>query len=238
MKRPAHMGMTLIEIMIALAIVGLLLGGAIMGFRSVVKSELRGTAGRLAAAIRYSYDRAITTGAYYRLHFDLDEHTYKLERSDTRVLLGREKEHAGRDGKGLDQDKEAAQREAEEKQRYGTTQGLPPELLPPPSPRRPKFESFKDTTLPEVKMKRVHVLSLFTPRQSEPYTGGHAYLHFFPDGHTERAVIHLGTDPADSDQYSLIVHALTGRVEIKAERIDPPSDFDAVDDAGNVKVER
>jgi general secretion pathway protein H len=240
-ERPlAASGMTLIEIMIVLAIVGLLMGGAIAGFRSLVKSELRGSAGRLAAAIRYTYDRSITTGAYYRMHFDLDQQTYKVERSENRVLLSREKEKVGKGGKGLDQDQEAAEREKERNQRFGSSQGqgLPPELLPPPSPMRPKFEQFKDTTLPQVHLKKVRVLDIYTPRQSEPYVAGHAYLHFFPDGHTERAVIHLGTDRNDSDQYSLIVHALTGRVEIKSERVEPQRDFDAVDDAGNVKVER
>ncbi len=237
-KGPTERGMTLIEIMISVAIIGIMVGGAIFGFRSLVKSELRGTAGRLAAAIRYSYDRAITTGAYYRLHIDLDQQTYKLERSETRVYLKSEKEKSGRNGRGLDQDEEAKQAELDEKAKYGTQTGLPPELLPPPSPKRPKFEEFKDATLPQVKLGKIKVLDIYTPRQSEPYVSGQAYLHFFPDGHTERAVIHLGADKGDDDQYSLIVHALTGRVEVKPERVTPPSDFDVVDEAGNKKVER
>ncbi len=179
----------------------------------------------LAAAIRYSYDRAVSTGAFYRLHFDLEEQSYKLESAKDRVLLTREKERAGRDGVGLDQDKEAARKEADEAQRYGTNQGLPPELLPPPSPRRARFEEFKDTTLPEIKLKRVRILSIYTARQPEPYTKGHAYLHFFPDGHTERAVIHMGTEVEDSDQYTLIVYGLTGRVEVLPGRVPPPPDF-------------
>lgn len=232
-------GITLIEILVALAIMGMMLSSAIFGFRAIFKSELRGTAGRLAAAIRYSYDRAITTGAYYRLHFDLDRQTYKLERSSDRIYLRREKERAGRNGAGLDQD-QVAKEEQEERERHagGSKQGLPPELLLPPSPRVPRFEAFKDATLPEIKLKRIHVVDLYTPRQKEPYTTGHAYLHFFPDGHTERAVIHLGAEPGDSSQYTLIVHALTGRVEVKAERVLPAGSFDTADDAGNQKADR
>lgn len=232
-------GTTLVEILVVLAIVGVVMSGAIMGIRSILRSEERGTASRLAAAIRYSYDRAISTGAYYRLHFNLDDQTYKLEAAKDRVLLVREKERAGRNGVGLDQDKEAEQREAEEKQKFGTTDNLPPELLPPPSPKRARFEDFKDTTLPEVKLKRVQILDIYTPRQPEPYEKGHAYLHFFPDGHTERAIIHVGVDRKDEDdQYSLIVQALTGRVEVVPGRVRPPNDFDAVDDAGNVRPDR
>jgi prepilin-type N-terminal cleavage/methylation domain-containing protein len=236
MRRRGERGLSLIEIMLSLAIVALMVGGATMGFRSLVKSELRGTAGRLAAAIRYSYDRAISTGAYYRLHFDLDDQSYKLERAEGRVVLARDKEQAGRGGQGLDQDKVAADEEKDLERRHGTG-GLPPDLLPPPSPKRARFELFKDATVPAVKLKKVRVLDLYTPRQPDAYVKGHAYLHFFPDGHTERAVIHLGTDPADDDQYTLVVHGLTGRVEVKPGRVEAAAEFD-YDDTGEKKVER
>lgn len=235
--RRAESGLSLVETMISLAIVGLIVGGATMGFRTLVKSDLRGTASRLAGAIRYSYDRAISTGSYYRLHFDLDEQSYKLERSETRVLLSRDKERAGRDGRGLDQD-QLAEEELREQERRAGTASLPPELTPPPSPRRPRFELFRDTALPEVKLRKVRILDIYTPRQPEPYTSGHAYLHFFPDGHTERAVIHLGTDPADDDQYTLLVHGLTGRVEVRPGRVEAPAGFDTLDDAGGRRTER
>ncbi|MFO0574927.1 MAG: prepilin-type N-terminal cleavage/methylation domain-containing protein [Polyangia bacterium] len=217
-------GFSLIETLVVLAVISLLTGGVVLGVRSLVKSELRAQSGKLAAAIRYSYDRAISTGSYFRLHFDLDQQTYRLERSEARVLL-EQREESGRNGRGRDKDKEDKQAEDSEKR----DTGLPPELLPPPSPRRPKFSEYKDTTLPSVRMSRVHVLDILTPRQSEPYKAGHAYLHFFPDGHTERAVIHLGTDPSDDDQYTLFVHGLTGRVEVKSGRLPPPQDFDGRD---------
>ena len=35
-----------------------------MGLRSLVRSELRSQSSKLAAAIRYSYDRALTTGRF------------------------------------------------------------------------------------------------------------------------------------------------------------------------------
>lgn len=235
-RRPQERGLSLIEIMISLAIVALMVGGATMGFRSLVKSELRGTAARLAGAIRYSYDRAISTGAYYRLHMNLDDQSYKLERAEGRVVLARDKEESGRNGEGLDQDKVAKEEEEEQKRRNGTG-GLPPELLPPPSPKRARFEQFKDSTVPEVKLKKIKILDIYTTRQAEPYQKGHAYLHFFPDGHAERAVIHLGADAADDDQYTLVVHGLTGRVEIKQGRIEAASELE-VDDAGEKKVDR
>lgn len=232
----AQSGLSLIEVVVALAIVGLLVGGATTGVRALVRSELRQSAGRLGAAIRYSYDRAVTTGAYYRLHLNLDDQTYRLERSDARVLLSSEKERVTH-GRGADLDEEAKRAAKDEEAKSGTTSGLPQELLPPPSPRRPKFEEFKDTALPLVRLRRIKILDIVTARQAEPYVAGHAYLHFFPDGHTERAVIHMGVEAQDQDeQYTLMVHGLTGRVEVLPGHVPPPRDFDA--DDGHRRGER
>ena len=58
---------------------------------------------------------------------------------------------------------------------------------------------------------RARSSTCYTPRQREPYTKGRAYLYFFPDGHTERAIVRLNDG---DDFYSLVVHPLTGRVEV------------------------
>ena len=209
-----------------LAIISVVSAGTIIGFRSLAKSELRSSASKLAAAIRYSYDRSISTGAYFRLHLNLDDQTYQLERSENRVLLW-DSEDAGKNGRGRDRDVEDRKKEQEERRTQGT--GLSAELLPPPSPRRPKFDLVKDSTVPKVTLRHIKILDLFTPRQPEPYKSGHAYLHFFPDGHTERAIIHLGTASGDDDQYTLRVYGLTGRVEILPGRVPPPIDFDPLE---------
>lgn len=223
--RQTQGGYSLIEIMIVMAIGGLLAGGAIVGFRSLLRSEIRSTATKLAAAIRYSYDRAISTGAYYRLHINFEDNTYRLEKADARVLLNTT-ERASRNGRGEDRD--ALDRRAQEDEQGGQASGVSPELLPPPSPRRPKFAAYVDSQLKPVKLSRARILDVLTPRQNEAYRSGHAYLHFFPDGHTERALIHVGPDgdnPADDEQFSLLVHALTGRVEVLPGRAAPPRDF-------------
>ncbi|HMU39582.1 MAG TPA: prepilin-type N-terminal cleavage/methylation domain-containing protein [Pseudomonadota bacterium] len=224
-RRNSDGGYTLVELMVVLAIVGVVMGGAVLGFRSLVRSELRSAASKLAAAIRYSYDRALTTGAFYRLHFDLDAQTYRLEKSDTRVLIDPKQNTLSR-GHGKDRD-ELDKITAEEQKR--DLNGLSEELVPPQTPRQPRFAEYKDSTLPIIKLSRVKVLDVLLPREKDPYLSGHAYLHFFPDGHTERAVIHLGTDAQDDTQYTLWVHGLTGRVEVLPGRQAPPPDFEATD---------
>src|SRR5262249_7679548 len=111
---------------------------------------------------------------------------------------------------------------------YASRNQLGASLEPPPQPKRAKFQTFRDATLPTVKMKSSKLFDIYTPRQREPYTSGKAYLYFFPDGHTERAVIRIN----DGDEfYSLIVHPLTGKGEVKAGKYDIPRDFDTLQEA-------
>jgi general secretion pathway protein H len=209
-----------------LGIVGMMMTGATYGLRAIARSDLRSSSAKMAGAIRYCFDRAVTTGQYYRLVIDLDGNKYWAERSEDRMYLNRDKENAPGKGKGFDWDtfeKERDEREAREAQSYGTQGNASMVLTPAPKPKRAKFQTFKDAALPQVRMKRTRIFDVYTPRQREPYTSGRAYLYFFPDGHSERAVLRL----QDGDAwYSLIVHPLTGRVEVRNWKYDIPRDFD------------
>ena len=75
-------------------------GAAIFGLRSVGRAGLRGNAMQLSAAIRYCYDRSITTNGYYRLVLDFDQNAYWAERSEDKMLLARDKEQSAGHGAG------------------------------------------------------------------------------------------------------------------------------------------
>ncbi len=216
-----------------MTIMALAMGGAIVSFRSVAKSELRASASKMAGAIRYCFDRAITTGAYYRIVLDLDKSEYWAERSDDRFYLAGQKENSPGGGKALDvvaQEKLRDEEDQKLKQDFMNRGTAGMALDPPPIPRRAKFQTFKDAALPKVTLKKVQLFDLYTPRQKEAYTQGKAYLYFFPDGHTERALLRMNSK---DDFYSLIVHPLTGRVEVKAGKVDVTAEFDNTDEEGN-----
>lgn len=224
--------------MVVIAIVGLALGASVYGFRAVAKSELRSTSAKLAGAIRYCFDRAITTGSYYRIVLDLDGNKYWAERSEERMYLTAGKEKAPGRGQAFDADADEALKAAEDKKiddQLRSLGGTAATLDPPPRPKRAKFQTFKDATLPQVKLKRAHLMDVLTPRQPEAYQKGRAYLYFFPDGHTENAVVRL----SDGDAwYSLVVHPLTGRVELRPEKVELRTDFGERDEEGKTVVPR
>ncbi len=227
--RSRSKGFTLIELMVGIAIMALGSWAARSTAcgRSIATTS-RASSSKLAAAIRYCFDRSITTGAYYRIVIDLTANQYWAERSDNRMYLTRDKEQSPGKGKAFDQEaaeKKRDEQEANEKEELARARpGLAKMLEPPPKPKRAKFQTFKDATLPQVKLKNgVQLFDVYTPRQREPYKKGKAYLYFFPDGHTERAVVRLVDG---EDFYSLLISPLTGRVEVKAGKYDIPRDFD------------
>ena len=211
--------------MVVIAIVGLLLGASIYGFRSIAKSDLRSSSAKMAGAIRYCFDRAVTTGAYFRLVIDLDTNKYWAERSDDRTYLNAGKENAPGRGQAFDVAAEERKRDEDDAKQQEMATSIGGQMMtldPPPKPKRAKFQTFKDTTLPQVKLAHAKLFDVFTPRQREPYLKGRAYLYFFPDGHTERAIVRLHDG---DDFYSLVVHPLTGRVEVLSGKVDIPRDF-------------
>jgi general secretion pathway protein H len=228
----ARRGFSLIEVMVVIAIVGLLLGVSVYGFRAVAKTDLRSSSAKLAGAIRYCFDRSVTTGSYFRIVIDLDGNKYWAERSDDRTYLNAGKENSPGKGEALDVQAEEKKRDEDDAKMQEMATSVGGQMMtldPPPKPKRAKFQTFKDTTLPQVKLKRTELFDVFTPRQREPYRKGRAYLYFFPDGHTERAIVRLHDG---DDFYSLVVHPLTGRVEVVSGKVDIPRDFGEVDEEG------
>ena len=228
----ASRGFSLVEILVVIAILGLMMGATVYGFRSIAKSDLRSSSAKLAGAIRYCFDRAVTTGSYFRLVLDLDGNKYWAERSDDRTYLTAGKESSPGKGEALDVqalEKQRDEDDAKLQELATSVGGQMVQLDPPPKPKRAKFQTFKDTTLPQVKLTRAKMFDVFTPRQREPYLKGRAYLYFFPDGHTERAIVRLHDG---DDFYSLVVHPLTGRVEVVSGKVDIPRDFGDRDEEG------
>src|SRR5579884_2325789 len=106
-------GFTLIEVMVTLAIVSLFIGGVIASARSLAKSDLRSVSSQMASGIRYLFDRARSTGKYYRMVIDLDTGRYWAEESDDRFYMVREKERAVR-GRGPDEQQQDQQQQKQQ----------------------------------------------------------------------------------------------------------------------------
>src|SRR5688572_14124898 len=84
-------GFTLIELSVALLLVGLLIGLALPAVGSVTAAGLRQSAGQIAGISREAYARAAISGKPHRLVMDLDEQTFWLEAANEHFVLEAEK---------------------------------------------------------------------------------------------------------------------------------------------------
>ena len=231
-RRRRHSGFTLIEILVVLAIVGILAGLSIRGLRSLARSDLRASVSHMSGAIRYLFDRASTTGQYHRLVIDIDSGRYWAEVSDDTFYLPRAPETESSVKKLAALENELDEKEARQKEMAKAAGDVDQSKVLPMDfrPKKARFGAFKESNLKPVTMKNTEVMDVYTPRVADPVTKGRAYIYFFPLGQTEPAIIHL-SDPQEQTIFSLVVHPITGRVRIYNSYIEPPLDT-RVDDEG------
>jgi hypothetical protein len=205
-----------------MGLIALVVGSVGAGFRALAKSDLRSSAAKMAGAVRYLFDRASTTGKVHRLVLDMEKDRYWAEVSDDRFIMagGRETEASRKqEADKLAKEAEDAKKRADEKSGLDEMQArYKPE---PFRPKRARFDAFKEMVVKPVDLKGALIADVYTPRLAEPLEAGKAFIYFFPLGMTEAAIVHL-TDKKGDTVYSLVVHPLTGRVQIKNSYVQPP----------------
>ncbi len=174
--------------------------------QGVMGVKTREEVGKIAGSIRAMYGEAALSGSTCRLVFDLDEGAWWPECGEGRVrisqkeesLRGARVEERARDLGGTEEE-QAARAQVESKSAFSSHSA-------PLAPRRslPSGTDFD---------------GIWTQHQPEAYTSGTAYLYFFPHGQTERAYIWVGSG---DDVYTIIVNPMTGRAQVKGERIEVP----------------
>ena len=88
---------TLIELLIVLAIFGLVMGLGYPQIKRIYRSSLRSAAAQMAGMIRYGYDISVIKGRIHRVVFDFDNSVYRLEVSNTDELVSlKRKQHRTR----------------------------------------------------------------------------------------------------------------------------------------------
>jgi general secretion pathway protein H len=243
--RGRERGLTLIEILIVLMIIGLIVWSASMSMGAASQAEVVRSTNQLASTVRFAYDRARFTGAYYRIHIDFEKRSFQLQRADDAMYLPattRDGEILVQDAKDLEQ---KAERDAQAAESYfssvaaavygagGEGDPLNPYAVQKkqvPRRRPPLFEAFEsDATLGDLGKPiefpdGVEILSVQTDAYPEPITEGEADLYFFPRGQTQLAAIQLKGKPKlrqrmlgeDDIEYTILVQPLTGKVTVEA----------------------
>lgn len=230
-------GMTLIEIMVVLAIVTLLILGAVLSFIAVRQAQLRRDANRVAGAVRYAFDRARATGKDHRIVFELEE-------DESRFWIEVSEEGGVQVGKDITANARMREEELEledERKTYGTKskrEELDEDEVETGLKRapKPKWKQYKSPLSKKMVLKKSRISSIYVARLDETITEGRVNLYFWGNGQTEKAVLHVSD--RKNRNYSLITHPLTGRVKLyKGLKEAHPSDI-MTDDEGHDILER
>lgn len=215
-------GLTLLELMVTMAIAAGLIGIAASTFSQVSNTQLRVETNRLATTLRHCFGYAVSHSRYLRLVIDLDGERYWVESSERPIFLSVKKREEGQDPNQETEEEIEAREEAKEEGR--------------PVQERARFTA--DRIIPERKLERgLTIRSVFTPEQDDTFTQGKAFIHFFPNGFAEPALITVGYGEGEDEggAYTLILSPLTGKVKREFGEIEPGRYFgepDKVEEEG------
>jgi general secretion pathway protein H len=194
-------GFTLIEVLIVVAVIGVVALAAAPAVNSLTGANARSSAGEIAGASRYLFDTAALRHQTCRLVIDIDGREWWAECTTAVPGSRRNQPVMGKDGSAEDDERELAR-------------GFSDEVDPDKRKflARAKFAEFKDRQVQKRKLKGGAVFEkVWTPRGRDPQVKGKAYVYFFPQGQADRAQIPI-TD--GSNAYTVVTQPLTGRARV------------------------
>lgn len=91
-KSKKQKGFTLVEILIGLALIGLIMGLGINQVGKMFSRNMKASARQLASTVRFLYNKSSTDGVTLRLVIDFDEQSYSVEKTSGDFTLAKEEE--------------------------------------------------------------------------------------------------------------------------------------------------
>lgn len=240
MARRLQSGLTLLEIMIVIAIIGLILAVLGPGMRAITHGDLVEDTSELVAYMRRASQLAIEGGEQHRVVFDMDTGNYLVEVCQGQATLARNKEVVRNDD---DKTKQALDKGNER------LRDLPADTLavgdPDEATKRalaiaghhvadrtcsPVKDAVTGNSILEDRDKRkeewlrklhanngVKFKEIWVQHKDDSTTKGQVAIYFYPNGSSEKAVIEL-TD-GDTTK-SVLVYGLTGWIQQKSGKLD------------------
>jgi prepilin-type N-terminal cleavage/methylation domain-containing protein len=218
-------GMTILELMVVMAIIGAGIFLVRTGFRVLTKADLVENATELSAILKRTGQLAVEKGEMHRVLFDVDKQLYAVEvcqgsrtiqrneaiRPDdetTNRAIEKGKERLkGVPLEAITADPDAATKQALMIAGHHIADKMCVPVDDPSSDSEGKGWIRKLRAGKGIKFKEIWV-----QHKDESATKGQVAIYFFPQGSAEKAVVEI-TD--GSETFTVLVAGLTGRVELK-----------------------
>lgn len=217
-RRRSSQGMTLIEILIVLSLIALLFGSMTFGSGIFTSGNKRAAASLIVAGVRKGLSCANTSGRPCRLALNFDTGSVILEEAVSRGALRKSEKEAADSIRDAVSNYGPSAEEIVNKAEQAAT-----DLIEGNINQSPDYRSVADWVDEDGQPGRsigrgILFRMVQTEHDEEPIVEGVAYLHFWPGGETERAVVQLGSKDLEDAGYSIMISALTGRARIEKGR--------------------
>jgi prepilin-type N-terminal cleavage/methylation domain-containing protein len=218
-------GMTILELMIVMAIMGAGVFLLRTGFRVLTKADLVENSTEIAAVLKRTSQLAIEKGEMHRVLFDVDKHLYAVEMCQgARTIQRNEKTRPDEEEtkravekgqerlKSVALDMQAADPEAATKHALAIAGHHVADRMCAPIDDPSSDSEGKGWIRTLRAAKGVKLKEIWVQHKDESTTKGQVAIYFFPSGSAEKAVVEI-TD--GSDTFTVLVAGLTGRVELR-----------------------
>jgi prepilin-type N-terminal cleavage/methylation domain-containing protein len=195
-------GFSLIELLIVVAILGLVGMIAIPSISNTFRFSVQSSAREIATLIKDTANSAQITGRVHRIAYNLTTNQYWVESSGETTLLK------------SDESKE----KEKETHAFFSNQKEDPEKTNGGFHQENTLTKNKKSLAIGVKFKDVS-----TEQSDEPITEGMAYTHIFPQGMSEKTVVHF--IDTGKNETTLVVTNLLGRCQVQGHFIDAKEFF-------------
>ncbi len=231
-------GFTLVELIISMAVIAVLFSGIVFSVGALTGQRAKETSAELAGAIRALYDSASLSGKTCRMVFELPPEraaedtgiTWRAECAKGGVTAAAKRDDELREATKDrdDQDKKKGERRGSSSLASGfrslnSDQAPTAQELQAREKARveeaAKYSGFSSDDVQERKLPGNVQIEVWTAKQHDPVKHGLAYLYFFPQGFTERAMIWVRQG---SNVWTITVAPLTGRTVIFSEALEVP----------------
>ena len=223
-------GMTLIEILAAIALMSVVMAMAVPTLQGILDLQQRGAAKDLAQTWSWLRDEATLRNVSFRIAFNLDRGTYRVEVGDPTANVY-----------GTPEEREQAEEEREEELKRFTKkeleEGAADELDAEGGAADPNasFTGLESTMVAtEVTLPGgSRFLSVYTPQYGEeglrPHEDGPpedadednvAYAYIFPDGSMEQAIVRIVDEDDSEDGWTVYTEPLNGKVLMDSDVLD------------------
>lgn len=231
LARPTVPGFTLIEMVVALAIVAVLFAAVVIGVGALTGAKAKEASTQLAGVVRSMYDTANLTGKTCRIVFDLPSEkddsgsvTYRAECAKSGLTAAKNRDDELKEVRG-DGRKKKDKLDADDKRFTRADSDEAPslqELMAREKARVDDMYKFSEYTSEEIPVRTLPSsvrVWVWSKSQRAPVKSGPAFLYFFPQGFTERAMLFVRQG---TNVWTLSVSPLTGKVATASEELEVP----------------